>query len=238
MVKIIVLLLMLSFSLVSCQSILAKIVSDKNINKKKLVYKNKQGKYLVYLPTVHIGKKEYYYSIKKEVDSLRKEGFIIAYEGIIFEIEKNDFEKNARKARKIIGYNIANINYNNINSLPKEYSIKNYIVQSNEKTGIVNTDYNVDMSLHDLIEKYELKYGSVILSECDLQTPLSAKYSCKEKKKLPKYYFTDELRNNEALTKISLLINKNIVLLYGKGHKFMIHAGLLNNGYELVSGKL
>lgn len=236
--KIFFLTLTLMYSLVSCQSIFVKMVTDKNINTKKLVYKNQQGKYLIYLPTVHIGKKEYYESIKKEVDSLRKAGFLIAYEGIVFETKNNDFETDAKKARKIIGYNIANINYNNLESLPHEYSIKNFLLQNNEITGVVNTDYNVDMSLHDLIEKYELKYGSVILSECDLQIPLSDKYYCKEKNKMPKYYFTDELRNEQALKKITELKDKNIVLLFGKGHKFMLHVGFLNNGYKLISGKL
>ncbi|CAD7815868.1 hypothetical protein CHRY9390_03054 [Chryseobacterium aquaeductus] len=232
------LLLLLYFTLNFSQAFLVGLIADKNINKKKLVYTNEEGKYLIYLPTVHVGKKEYYDSIKKEVDSLRKEGFIVAYESIIFEINKDDFEINAKKARKIVGYNIANINDNNIQSLPKEYSTKNYLLQNNDRVGIVNTDYNVDMTLHNLIEKYELKYGAISLSQCDLQTPLSAKYLCKEKKKLPKYYFTDELRNSEALAKISLLQNKNIIFLYGKGHKFMLHSGFLNNGYELISGKL
>lgn len=237
MVKIITLLITLSFSLVSCQSILVKMVVDKNINKKKLVYKNKEGKYLIYLPTVHIGKKEYYESIKKEVDSLRKEGFLIAYEGIRFEINRPDFELNAKKMRRILGYNIANINYENRDALPKEYSNEKYLLQSDKNMGILETDFNFDCSLNELIEKYEAKYGIVELSDCDLKTSLSSKYNCKQKKK-SSFYISQVLRNENVKENIDKYKYQNIVLLYGKGHKYFLHAAFLDLGYQLVNGKL
>lgn len=226
-----------SFSLVSCQSFFVRMVTDKNINKKKLVYKNKEGKYLIYLPTVHVGKKEYYESIKKEVDSLRKEGFLIAYEGIRFEINEPDFELKAKKMRRILGFNIANINDENRDALPKEYSYTKYLLQSEINTGILKTDVNFDCSLKELIEKYEAKYGTVELSDCDLKTSLSSKYNCKQKKK-PSFYISEVLRNDKVKENLVKYRYHNMVLLYGKGHKYFLHAGLIDHGYQLVSGKL
>lgn len=190
-----------TISLNSCQTILSNLAIDKNINKKKLVYTNKEGKKLVYLPTVHVGKKEYYKSIKKEVDSLRKEGFVVAFEGINFEINKEDYEIYAKKMMRIMGYHVANSTNNEREALPKPYSNKNYLLQSETNKGIIKGDVNFDVSLHELIDKYEAKYGTVPLSDCDLQTPLSSKYDCKQKK-ITSYYITDQVRNDKVKDKI------------------------------------
>lgn len=235
--KILTLLLLFYFTLNFPQAFLVGLVTNKNINKKKLVYTNEEGKYLIYLPTVHVGKKEYYESIKKEVDSLRNEGFIIAYEGIRFEINKPDFELKAKKMRRILGFNIANINDENRDALPKEYSNKKYLLQSEINTGILKTDVNFDVSLNELIEKYESKYGVVSLSDCDLQTSLSTKYDCKQKK-IPSFYITDVVRVDHVKDELKNYKDKNIVLLYGKGHRYFLNAGFLDHGYKLVRGKL
>lgn len=220
------------------QSFLVGLIADKNINKKILTYKNENGSTLVYLPTVHTGKKEYFESVKKVVDSLRKENFLIAYEGILMDSKEPNYETNAKKLRKVVGFHIGNMKPDAWENLPDFYKKKKYLIQSDSLTGINRkTDSVFDIQLDNLINEYEKKYGTIQLEDYDISTPLNAKYNMKNKKGCI-YCITQELRDPVVGKKVEENKDKNIVLLFGKAHKYILHAKFLDLGYKLVSGKL
>ena len=236
--SVLTLLLLSSFSLVSCQSFFVKMVADKNVNKKILTYKNENGTTLVYLPTVHTGKKEYFQSIKKIVDSLRKENFLVAHEGVLLNSNNPDYETNAKKLRKILGFHIGNMKTDSQDALPNFYNKKKYIIQNDSLIGINRkTDSLFDVKLEDLINDYERKYGEIALNEYDMKTALNEHYQTKNKSGCV-YCITQEFRNPLVKNKVEENKHKNIVLLFGKGHKFFLHASFLDLGYKLVNGKL
>lgn len=220
------------------QSLMVGLIADKNINKKILTYKNENGSTLVYLPTVHTGRKEYFESIKKVVDSLRKENFLIAYEGILMDSNHPNYETNAKKLRKVVGFHIGNMTSDSQENLPDFYKKKKYIIQSDALVGINRkTDSVFDIQLDNLITEYEKKYDSIQLDDYDMNTPLNAQYQMKNKKGCV-YCITQELRDPVVVKKVDENKDKNIVLLFGKGHKYTLHAKFLDLGYKLISGKL
>ncbi|UFH32407.1 hypothetical protein LNP04_01485 [Chryseobacterium sp. C-71] len=236
--KILTLLLLFYFTVDFSQSLLVGLIADKNINKKILTYKNENGSTLVYLPTVHTGKKEYFDSIKKVVDSLRKENYMIAYEGIIMNSDSADYELNSKKLRKVLGFHVGNMNQSK-ESLPDFYNKKDYIIQNNILLGIdTQKDVVFDVTLDDLIKNYEKAHGEIQLNEYDLKTALNEKYEMRKNKKGCVYCMTQGYRDDFVVKKVSENKEKNMVLLFGKAHKFILHANFLDHGYKLVSGKL
>lgn len=227
--------IILSLFIISCNSILVSLITKKDIISNILIYENKTGNRIVFLPVVHIGKDEYFKSIKFHVDSLRKKKYLILHEGVI---TKNSNDTIRKKFRKVAGFNLSNYKDVENKSIPKALKNKKYTHQTFENNGIIDGDINVDYSLDSLIYFYEKNYKEIRLNDCDYETSLSSKYSCKDKVVHSKYYLLNTIRND----KVKKIVNKyklqNVVLIYGKGHRYMFHADFTDNGYTLIKGKL
>lgn len=233
-----VLYLLLIITQTSCNNsfFINYLARKKSIEKEIKVYENNNQKRIVYLPMVHLGKEEFYASVKSVVDSLRKKNYIILYEGIGSETANDSIK---RKFRKVAGFTITNYKDSTNQSIPKIYRKNKLIHQTRENTGIyAKEDINADYSLDSLVYEYEKRYKKIILNDCDFETPLLAKYECKDSINYSSYKLINELRNDRALETIERYKNMNIVILYGKAHRFMLHADILDLGYTLVEGKL
>lgn len=236
-VKKLSILIIIMFFLVSCKKIMFLIAIKKTVHKEIKIYENEQNlKQVFYIPTVHLGKKPYYASIKNYVDSLRSKNFLILYEGVMTEKTHDTI---FRKFRKVAGFHISS--YNNVEnkSLSSRYKKKKYLNQTSQDIGLqYDKDINVDYDLTSLITDYEKKYKKITLNEYDYSTQLNAKYDIKQTKGHNHYFLINSLRDEYLFKMLKKYNAQNVVLLYGAGHKYMIHANLTNENYKLIKGKL
>lgn len=223
------------FYFTSCNSILVGLTTKSDINSNIIIYENQLQKKVVFLPMVHIGEEKYYQSVKIKIDSLRKEKYIILYEGVS---KQSSNDTILRKFRKVSGFHFTQYNDSANKSLPKALKNKKYVSQTRENTGIKKDDINADYSLDSLIYHYEKKYSEIKLSECDFTTALNSEYKCKDTVQYNKYHLLHSLRDDNVNKFLQKYIHRDIVLVYGKGHKYMIHADLRDNNYKIIKGKL
>lgn len=215
------------------------VISKKSIQKDIKVLKNKNSNStIVFLPMIHIGKKDYYTSIEKVIDSLRKEEYSIYYESIAMskDIDTLIQKKYYKKFRKFIGFHITLDKDNK--SLPSYTNKKNYIYQDYSLMGLKRYDKVLDVPINELIDIYEKKYGLIKLTECDIETPLNKQYKCKTEYKNKSFTITNVLRDSYITDSVLNLKTKKNVLIYGKQHWYFIYPELIKNGYELVKGKI
>lgn len=236
----IILLIILTLFLTSCSSIVSSyVISRGNIEKDYKVLKNhKTGQHLVFLPMIHIGKREYFDAARKKIDSLRAEGYSFYYENIKMESGLDSSEKNLyeQKVRSILGFNPLLVNNNE--SLPKSFKKEKYILQDYNLMGLNRNDVKIDMPENIIIDSIEAKYGKLKLSECDKNTAAFEKYECKSDNEKFLFAFTHEFRDPYISNKILNLKEKKIVMIYGKMHWYFLYPDLKKAGYEIVKGKI
>lgn len=147
-------LVLASFS--SCKSILLKMAMKNSVDNKVSVIEN-QDKTVVFIPVWHIGKVSYYESVKKHIDSLRKENFVVFFESVNYKPKTNKaiLDTLNRKMRRILGYHLSSYKDDNNSSIPDYIKNSNYISQTAKNTGLKAGDINADMYINDLIKEYE-----------------------------------------------------------------------------------
>lgn len=202
-------LLLLLLLLFSCQGALLSVISKESIQKDIKVLENKNSSStIVFLPMIHIGKKDYYTSIEKVIDSLRKDKYSIYYESIAMSkdidslVQKNYY----KKLRKFIGFHITLDRDNK--SLPSYTNKKNYIYQDYSLMGLKRYDEILDIPINELIDIYEKKYGLIKLTECDIETPLNKKYKCKTEYKNKSFTITNVIRDTYITNSVLKLKTK------------------------------
>jgi len=133
---------------------------------------------------VHVSKPEFFEDVKTKLDSLRNNDFIVYYEGVgvvdSTKYSKEKYDTLILKTRKLFGFNFQSKTYSNKEneSLPKAIYNDKYVAQSKGNIGIQEEDVNADVSVVEMIEVYEQKYGKIELEDCDFTTPLNSKYEC------------------------------------------------------------
>ena len=179
-----------------------------------------EDKSIIFTPLTHFGQKEYYNSLRDSIIHWKKNDYTIFYEGIIHKatemnVDSVTADRLMRKWRKITG---------GVGATREDYAelgdvFKNAIVQpENEELGIDSTDVNADITLQDLVGKYEDYYGKINLDSCDLTTSLDSTYACKTKLKGKLTPVILDYRNVKLVEKIVDAEQKNIVVLYGERH--------------------
>ena len=239
MKKIFTLIIILSF--ISCQSILLKIVTaNKSIaDNTKVLYNDKTDQKIVFFPMTHVGKKEYYESAKKIIDTLRENDYSFYYENIAIRqdtnLDSSKIEIYHKKSRKILGFDPLLDSTNQ--SLPKIYKKNNLMLQDYRFMGLRKGDYQLDLRENQIIDSIEANYDKITLTKCDLQTQLSEEYNCESLGKY-KWALTNEFRDPYISKKVLENKKKKIVLIYGKMHWYFIYPDLRDAGFELVKGKI
>ncbi len=235
--------LVISIFLVSCSSLLIPMITDKSVKDHIKVLESGEKK-IVYLPTVHVGKQPYYNEIKSIVDSLREDGYKIYYEGVVPGDTKNEMQEDTvrRKFRKLTGIHLTEYKDPDNQTLPQGIG-KKYIIQTQENTGVdQELDSMVDLSMLEIINRFEAEEGEIKLLECDFSTALNEKYKCKDKEFMSpsnaRFLALFDYRDDYVCDQLIESKDNKILLLFGKRHWIWIYGKLVNqNNFVLTQGK-
>ena len=74
-------LIIFTFTFISCNSILLKLITSKEI-KTKVFYNQEKDKTLVIFPMLHINHPEFYADAKVKLEKLRQQGYTVFLEGV------------------------------------------------------------------------------------------------------------------------------------------------------------
>ena len=218
-------------------------------NKIKLEKISNAEKEIMFIGMHHIGKEEFYNDVKIKVDSLLKEDYIFFVEGIGSQFtNKTNLTKEdsvilidiAYKFRKALGKNLISKSMNSdyINLFKeKGIKIKEKLVKqpSYLEFGLTQKSaINYDLTVEEILEKYEHKYGKITLEACDYETKYYEKSKCSVKadSKIYDEFITLE-RNNNVITHILNEKKTKIAIIYGKNHFIGIKDSLQKLGYTL-----
>ncbi len=213
--------------IVSCK-LVNKLAINHHANTFKVVKYTNDKKIIAYLPMVHISKPEFYAKIKRSVDSLRLLDYAVFYESISPDKGLDSIQEIQlwKKFRKVTGF----VPYYENHELFKSLNIKGFIKQSFENTGVdKTTDVRADLSLNELISLYEQEKGEIMLSDYDLQVPLSKKYKQGKINKENSHFLIDSLRNDNLFKTVSESKSKKIAIVYGKLHMYSLFRKLHEN---------
>ncbi len=195
-------------------------------------------KHIAFIPMHHIGKREFYNSIKQVSDSLQNKGYSIFYETIIIPeyLSKQEEITYRKKIRKIMRTDATTYldTINNLfmgkHKLPRGVELVNQ--PANDKLYDVAYAKNIDVYLDSLVIKFENRYGEVVLSECDLNSPYpsenhNCEYLSRDLSKAFMEEFAQDYRNRHIAEKVMKTKNNKIAIFYGSAH----YSGLM----ELLS---
>ncbi len=242
MKKNVILLLMVFFTLSSCQRLLLMATVKSDITKElKTLESPDKKKTLVFFPMVHMGKKGYYESCKKHIDSLRKEGYTFFCEGMqdFSGIDSLERDTTYRKVRKLLGFYLGGKGYKNKDNKSLSAHLRNnsYIEQDYAKMGLKATDKFVDYDYYNWVKDYEKAKGKIILTDCDFETPLTEKYKC-NRDDVSYHFATSTLRDQRLVKTILESKNAKIAVIYGRQHWFFVWADLRDKGWKIIKGKI
>lgn len=204
---------------------------DENVNIEKMILNDKN---VVFIPMIHLCTELFYQDVVRKVDSLKKKGFIFYYEQTKADIKKDTV---LRKIRKIRGIPVSKNGYKgSIDSIFGDIKLKKKLVNqpAYEDLGLSQEfSRNVDASVNEMIDFYEIKYGEIILNNCDFSTSIYEKTTCKDEK-IDEEILDDVVVNFRNSIVVKEVINdkhNKIALVYGKAHFIGIKEELLKKGF-------
>lgn len=179
------------------------------------------GRKVFILKMIHINKPEFYQKVKNTIDSLRADGYVVFYEGVRDAKKANELYE--RKFRRITHYSLMSYNDEANEVDNKKFGIKGYVYQNDVDYGVnKDTDINCDLTIKELVDQYEEKFGEVVLTDCDTNTPMGKKYKCSKKDKKGTDYMTLTLRDKHLVNEIEKSTLDKIVVVYGVQHSYAI----------------
>lgn len=167
-----------------------------------------------FVPMAHISTKEFYKDVVRVITESKKNDFVLFYEFV--DIGKASDEEQ-RKIRKLVGFIPSPEGYE---KMLDKLSDERLVAQDNDQfLGLVNQkDFNADVAPQDVVNTYEKMYGSLVLTETDLNTPLTETIKDIEPKKQTMRVLLD-FRNEYLANEIDKSKYKNIIVLYGAKHE-------------------
>lgn len=225
--KKIVVLFFIAIALTSCGRALTGLAL-KFYKHSTLHYYTNGDKQLIFMPMIHLNKQGFYDEVKRNVDSLRNDGYVFVYESVKPSKDLDSIQEDLirRKFRRVIGFNLTSYT-DKENENMKRYRVKGTVSQSMVNTGL-NKEKDIlgDVGVDSLVHIYEKEKGEIVLSDYDLKTPLNKKYKGDKLPKSDKEYLILTVRNKVLSDKIAALPNKKIVVLYGALHRSGFFANL------------
>ena len=201
--------------LTGCMSVALKYIGADE-TKMKIKSLDVGGKQVLFLPMHHLGKQEFYADVRRKVDSLHQQGYVILYEGISEfsrQLTKDEEELYGRKFRKIIGFSMKNQRMKLSKKLENRYVHQ----PSAEALGITKKDIHADVEMDVLIDAYQQRYGTVTLTPCDYNTSFEEEYPC-GKKSRENIDRLSQLRNERLMNLVKQNLDKKLAILYGSQH--------------------
>lgn len=241
MKKMKILIYLTLFSLLSCTSFKVNLafklmgVYDDNIQLSKVTNEEKE---VIFFPMHHLGTAPFYNDVKTKIDSLKKIGYFFYTE----EVKGNKKDSiTVRKSIKLTGIPFSRNNagykhffdsiYNGKVKFKKEIldqpsPSKFGLDESNSKTA--------DVTLKEMIDYYESKYGEIKLEPCDFEKSFYEKPNCKykpaEKKVVDDVYIN--FRNKNIIKTLLVDNHKKVAIIYGAEHFKGIREELLKQGFK------
>lgn len=182
-----------------------KLAFDSNVQVTEIA--NCIDKKIIFIGTHHIGTKLYYNNILSLIDSFHTLGYAVYYEGIRADTNGNGF-----MFKKQIGMKYKRIEGQSYNIHEFYQKVASYyeglITQpSFDSLGMTDIDVNADVSVRDVVEFYESKYGLVHDS-----IPLQKNYQ------EIRNDIHQTFRNKYITSLITKSEQKKIVILFGLEH--------------------
>ncbi len=204
--------------LASCSLFKAlRAIKNKDVKPHYYMFHDKS---IIFTPLTHFGQNEYYNSLKDSLIHWKENGYTIFYEQIISDPKAMNLDSISvdglrRKWRKIVGgEQMTREGYSEFSEV-----FKNGVAQPEYvDLGIDSADFNADITLADLVNKFEEYYGEVKIDSCDYATHLDSTYTCSKKLKGKLIPVIIDYRNEELVKKIVNSDLKEIVVLYGGLH--------------------
>jgi len=183
---------------------------------------------VIYLPMIHLNKREYYQMIKHKVDSLRNAGYKVFYESVAVSpaLDKTARETVYRKFRNRVGF-VPMDYFSDKNSQHPQLKVRNYIMQDFENTGIKpDKDRRADLPMDSLVMLYEKRFGEILLTDCDRKTEIGHKYKCRPADREDYNFIVRKIRDEHLLHAILSSKLPKIVVLFGQEHEKALKANL------------
>lgn len=236
-------ILFLSLSLLlSCRSIMYSLVS-KGANapdKAASMFDPATGRDVIVIPLMHTGTEDYYKKVKDYLTTLRNDGYVVYYEGIgtadfqlLADSLRSRYDTIQRKFRKVTGMHLTGYDETDNKSLPFK-TRGGQVAETPELKGITDKDIHADLSIAELIKRYEAAKGEIVLTDYDFQTDLLGKYKLPraERKKYSSFFMLQTLRNEYVEELLQKYRHPKVVIAYGAGHYWFLIAILQNMGFE------
>ncbi len=179
-----------------------------------------EDKSIIFTPLTHFGQKEFYANLTDSLVQWKIKGYTVFYEGIKHKasdmgVDSITADNTMRKWRKIVGGEGATReDYAELSEVFK----KGIAQPENKDLGIDDTDINADITLLDLVSKYEGLYGEIKMDSCDYATHLDSTYTCGKALKGKLRPIIVDYRNTQLVDKLINSGQNNIVVLYGAIH--------------------
>jgi hypothetical protein len=215
-------------------------VYDERVSVKKIKSNTKE---IAFLEMHHLGKELFYKDAIEKLEALKKEGYYVYFEGVSIgnSSDSNEIKMSMLKMRSVTGIDFLKMKSNNgyidsstgmsllpdakLNKLIKKEGFVNQ-PSALKRASDTAIGKKVDATLIAMIEDYEIKYGSIELSDYDKSTPLGADYDLKKVNRIPlrnRNYLIENLRNKIIVATILTDTHPKIAMVYGKKH----YAGIL-----------
>ena len=217
------------------------VLSGRSGLKKTMKLENGEtGREIIMIGMIHLEKEAFFDEIRTYLDSLKREGYVVFYEGIDEEgIDSLSLDTLQRKFRRVVGLHLTGYNDERNESLPRMFKSERYVTQTRTNLGLTTEqDIRADFSLDHLIAEFEKKEKEIVLTDCDWNTGLMEKYKPNDKTKYNKYYMIHTLRNDHVKKMVEESEHSKIVILYGRAHWYALYAGIRDMGFKIVEGKL
>jgi hypothetical protein len=201
--KKLILLVLLVLLLSSCKGLIYSVILPKK-PELKVLYNEEKDKTLAFIPMYHIAKPLFYRETKKIVDSLRKKGYTVFYEGMgLPDAKKPSPQEDTllRKFRRLLGIQVGDYTNKENKTLPNFMTSGKYVAQTHEIIGVgKEKDFNIDVPADMIIQGHEKEYGEIKLNQCDWKTDFFDEYDCHDDP-LNYFYAIYTLRENYIIKK-------------------------------------
>lgn len=231
----------------SCRPLMYKLtVKGKTaVDKATLMVHQAEKREIILIPMMHTASPAYYEEVKNYLDTLRNKGYIVYYEGIgaidpemLADSLCQKYDTIERKFRKVTGMYLTDYDRSDNRSLPFKTRNKQ-VSETPELKGITGKDIRADLSVAELVRRYEAEKGEIVLTDYDFQTGLLDKYklSRAEREKYSSFFMLQELRNDYVGELLRMNRHTKVAIVYGAGHYWFLHAKIRDMGFETTEEK-
>jgi len=190
-------------------------------------------KSIIFIGTHHLGKAEYYETLKEEIKQHKENGYQVYYEMVNNPegLDSLSLDSLNRKIRRVFGF-MPSVDF--YDSSTNGTILESLVPQpENKDLGIDSLDINADITTLNLLNYYESNYGKVELTNDDFDIPLNRAVSRKAKYSQI-FEMTIDYRNIKLAEIICKSDNNKILIIYGLGHRkgFLKELRLLDENWK------